>query len=141
MTYQPYDFGEALRESRRRADAQEKGEREVRLAARDAAKAEHAYRVALARRITELHDSGVAWSVCADLARGDEHVAVLRRTRDVRQGLLEAAQQSAWRLSADRKDAHAFITWSMRRDLAEGFGDVLEPAAEQAVTFGGRSAA
>jgi hypothetical protein len=88
-------------------------------ASKDFAIAERNYRVALARKIIELHDGGTAWSVCADVARGDVEVARLRMLRDVAEGVREAAGQAAWRRTADRKDTQAFVAWSMRRDLAE----------------------
>lgn len=113
MTH-PYDFPEAVAAARRAAEAQKAGEQAVRDAAADLAEKERAYRVALARRIVEVHGEGAAWTVAQDLARGDQAVADLRYHRDVANGVLEAAQQRAWRHTADRKDVLEFIQWSRR---------------------------
>lgn len=117
----PWDFDEAREWAAEASRNQAAVEDEVRDAARAFAEAEEAYRKALARRIVELHAEGKAWSVCGDLARGDEHVAELKRERDIAEGGYEAARQAAWRRSADRRDTERFIEWSMRRELAEGF--------------------
>ena len=76
--------------------------------------------------------------MCADLARGDDKVARLRRERDVAEGVKEAANQASWRRAADRKDIGRLIEWSARRDLATG----LDPEdTASGVVFGGRRAA
>lgn len=92
--------------------------------ARDYAQAEEAYRKALAEKILRLHDEGTAWSVCADVARGDSTVARLRRERDVAEGLREAMTHALWRHNANRRDAQRFADWSQRREFAEARGDV-----------------
>lgn len=122
MNESPYTFGEAVAAARRGAQAQQAGEQAVRDAAADLAEKERGYRVALARKIVEVHAGGAAWTVAQDLARGDQGVADLRYHRDVAAGVLEAAQQRAWRHTADRKDVLEFIEWSRRRELAENGG-------------------
>lgn len=52
-----------------------------------------------------------------EIARGEKAVADLRFKRDVAKGILEAAQQQAFRYGADRRDLDTMLTWSMRRDL------------------------
>ena len=94
----------------------------MRQASHDVALAEEAYRLALAEAIVRLHAAGTAWSVCADVARGEKPVAELRRKRDIANGVQEALVQAAWRRAADRKDAQRFSDWSQRRELAEGYG-------------------
>lgn len=111
---QPYDFGQARDLINGAKVAMQNAEQFTREAYKDAAAKEKAYRVALARRITELHGEGAAWTVCQDLARGDERVAHLRYERDVAEGVKEAAQSATWRLTADRKDLAALVAWSMR---------------------------
>lgn len=102
------------------ASAQQKGaETQLRDAAKDLAAKERAYRVALAQEITRLRASGLAASACADVARGDKTVADLRYARDVAQGVLDAAQQAAWRLTADRRTIDGLTRWSQARELAE----------------------
>jgi multidrug efflux pump subunit AcrA (membrane-fusion protein) len=120
---QPYTFPEAVAAARRAAESQRAGEQAVRDAAEQAAEAERQYRRALAQQIVTVHAEGAAWTVAQDLARGDDKVADLRYARDVQAGVLEAAQQRAWRHSADRKDMVQFIEWSKRRDLSEGHGE------------------
>lgn len=120
---QPYDFPDAVAAARRAAEAQKAGEQAVRDASSDLAEAERLYRVALARQIVQAHADGAAWTVAQDLARGHGPVADLRYHRDIAKGVLDAAEQRAWRHTADRKDTLEFIQWSRRRDLAEGYGD------------------
>lgn len=64
----------------------------------------------------------MAITACADVARGKPNVADLRYARDVAEGVREAASQAAWRASGDRKAEQTFLSWSMRRDLAEWSG-------------------
>lgn len=121
----PYDFSEARDLTVKAAAAQKTAEDLLRSTSRDFAEKERAYRVALAKEIVRQHaEEGSAWTVCQDLARGNPEVAKLRMERDIAEGVKEATQQQAWRASADRKDLHGLIAWSMRRDLAE---DVPQP--------------
>ena len=46
------------------------------------AKAERTYRISLATKLIELKASGVAATLCSDLARGDEIIAQLKEERD-----------------------------------------------------------
>jgi hypothetical protein len=102
------------------ASAQQKGaEASLRDAAQALADAERAYRIALARKITSLRAEGLAATTCADVARGSEEVADLRWKRDVAQGVRDAAEQAAWRLSADRRTIQGLSDWAARRELAE----------------------
>lgn len=123
MTAGPWTFEQARDACYRASVAQRQAEELGRAAARDYAVAEEAYRVALAKEIVRQHaEDGVAWTVAPDLARGDSTVAALRRRRDIAEGVRDAAQQAAWRASADRKDAQRFADWSCRRELAENGG-------------------
>lgn len=115
MSVGPYSFDEARDAAARASRAQEAAEDFIRETAKLSAETEESYRVALAKKIVELHsEEGVAWSSTADLARGDEQVARLRMERDVAEGVREAAVQAAWRRGADRKDTQRFIDWSQR---------------------------
>ena len=118
MSNQPYDFARAQSASRGVSDNQRAAEKFLIGSTRDYAEAERAYRKALADKIVALKAEGMAATACADVARGDRHVADLRYKRDVAEGIKEAAVQSAWRASGDRKAEQTFIEWSMRRDLA-----------------------
>lgn len=115
----PWTIEESREAGRTAARQQKAGEAAMRGAARNLAEKERAYRVALAQAITRYRADGHAATVCADLARGNQAVADLRFHRDVAQGVLDAAQQMAWRLAGNRKDTQRFIDWSMRRELAE----------------------
>lgn len=110
----PYSFGEARDQVRSASQAMKAAEDFTRKAYEEHAAAERAYRVALARKIVELHGEGAAWTVCQDLARGDRSVADLRYLRDVAEGVREAAQSATWRLTADRKDLGRLVEWSLR---------------------------
>lgn len=123
MSLNPFDIMQA-REASRYASAQQKGcETAMREASAKLASCERAYRLELAKTITKLHAEGVAWTACEQLAKG----------------VLEAVSQQAFRHGSDRRDLHVLLTWSMRRDLAEGYGDVPEP--KDMPTIGGRRAA
>lgn len=126
MPNTPYDFEQATTLTRQASAAQRAAEDLLRSTSRAFAEAEKTYRIALAKEIVRQHsDEGVAWSVAPDLARGNPEVANLRMLRDIADGVREAAQQMAWRASADRKDLTQLVAWSMRRDLAE---DPVEPS-------------
>lgn len=128
MTGAPWTFEAARQKCIAASKAQESAEKSVKQAAQDAALAEERYRIALAVAIVKAHDDdAVAWSVAPDLARGDKHVAELRRKRDIAEGVREALTQAAWRRTADRKDCARFTEWSMRREMAEGAGMTPEP--------------
>ena len=115
----PWSIAEAA-QAANVASAQQKGaEGALRDAAADLAAKERAYRVSLAQTITRFRADGHAATVCADLARGDKQVADLRYARDVAQGVLDSAQQAAWRLSADRRTIDGLTRWSMSRELSE----------------------
>lgn len=119
----PFTFVEAIAAARRAAEAQKDAEQARRDAARDLAEKERVYRKALATQIVQEHADGAAWTVAQDLARGNSRVADLRYERDVAQGVLDAAEQRAWRHTADRKDMGEFIRWSRARELAEHGGE------------------
>ena len=110
----PYDFGQARDAISTASRNMKSAEEFTRHAFEEHAAAERAYRVALAKRIVELHGEGAAWTVCQDLARGDRTVADLRYRRDVAEGVREAAQSATWRMTADRRDLSKLVDWSMR---------------------------
>ncbi len=119
MSDSPYTFGQArekVREATRRQEAAEQFRVDV---TKDWAEKERAYRIALARRIVEVHAEGAAWTVAPDLARGDRAVADLRYARDVAAGVKDAAESAMWRHTADRRDLGRMVDWSCRRELAE----------------------
>jgi DNA-binding transcriptional LysR family regulator len=122
VSQQPWDIGQARAAAHQASQSQAAAEEFIKDAFKQFAEAEEQYRIALAKRIVELRAEGWAATVCQDLARGDVNVARLRRERDIAEGVKEAAVQASWRRSADRRDVEAFIDWSKRRDLAEGFG-------------------
>jgi hypothetical protein len=139
MGQQPYTFPDAHEALSKASSLQHSAEKFLREAYKMYAQAEENYRVGLATRIVELRAEGVAATLCADLARGEKDVAVLRRKRDIAEGVKEAAAQAAWRRAADRKDTQRLCEWSMRRELAEGFGNAPEPPDSNVI--GGQRAA
>lgn len=111
----PYDFAGAKRAAARWSRDMSAAAEWRASSAETAAAAEQAYRVALARRIVELHDQeGVAWTVAQDVARGDAKVAQLRHDRDVAEGVREAAELLGWKTSGDGRRLDRLIDWSMR---------------------------
>jgi hypothetical protein len=125
----PWTITDAREALARSSAAQSAAEQGLRKAVQDYAHAEENYRRALATRIAQLRGEGAAATVAADLARGDEHVAQLRRVRDIAEGVKEAMAQVGWRASADRRDTQALAEWSMRRELAETGHRPLEAVA------------
>jgi hypothetical protein len=138
--HRPYSFAEAQQANDVRSANQKTAEQFLISTTKDYALAERAYREALAKRILELRAEGMAVTACGDVARGDKHVADLKFKRDVADGVREAAAQTAWRASADRKAEQAFIEWSMRRDLAEYHGRDHEQEPNDPTIFSGRRA-
>lgn len=134
----PYDFQQAKEACARAARAQIDAERDLTTAATDHAGKEMAYRKALAKTIVTLHDEGMAWTVCQDVARGDDTVARLRYERDVAHGVLEAQQQRAWRHTADRKDVLELVRWSAR---VAPDGQYEPPPGADVSVIGGRRVA
>lgn len=134
MSQQPWDFEKATAKCNAVKAAQEQAEIALRNAYRDFARKEESYRVALAKEIVRQHaQENVAWTVAPDLARGDATVARLRMERDIAEGVKEAMQQAVWRATANRKDAQRFTEWSMRRELAEGYGQTPDPTYEKPI--------
>lgn len=118
----PWSFDESVSACSAASQRQRQVEDDLRHAYAAFARAEEAYRLALAQEIVRQHSQdGVAWTVAPDLARGDKKVARLRRERDVAEGVREACQQAAWRRAADRRDAQRFSDWSARRESADGW--------------------
>jgi hypothetical protein len=107
------------RDAAHQASENQRGcEDRIRNAGRELAEAERVYRKALATKILNVRaEQEVAWSVAGDVARGDKHVADKKFDRDVKDALLEAAKQEAFRRGADRRDIDTLLNWSMRRDL------------------------
>lgn len=123
--------------------AQSQAEEFYKQRARDYAQKEERYRVELAKEIVRQHsEEKVAWTVAPDLARGDANVAMLRRERDIAEGMKDAAQQALWRLAADRRDLGRFISWSQAIDVAvHAYGHPeAEPDDADVQTFGRRAA-
>jgi hypothetical protein len=122
---EPWSFVEAVAAARRASEAQQQAEQARRDAASDLAEKERIYRQALAAEVLKAHADGAAWTVAQDLARGNKHVSQLRYERDVQRGVVEAAEQRAWRHQSDRRDTREFITWSR---LINSHGEQAEPA-------------
>lgn len=134
MSDHPFDFPAAQAAARKASTVQATAEAQLRQTVKDAAEAERAYREALAKRIVELRADGASATLAGDLARGDRHVAGLKCTRDVAEGMKEAAVQGLWRHAADRRNLDEFISWSRRAAFRD------EPD-ESGAMFGARRAA
>lgn len=129
----PFTFGEARAAHDDASREQESAEDALGGANAAFARAEEAYRKALALEMWRLRrEEKVAWTSIGDLARGAAHVAALKAARDDAEGAATIASHAVYRRSADRRDTERFIEWSMRRDLAEGYGRTpAEPADPQ----------
>lgn len=113
----PLEIEDARQAAFRASELQRGVEDRIREASRQLAEAELAYRKRLSQRILELRAEGHAITACGDIARGETDVANLRYDRDVKQGVLEATRQEAFRRGSDRRDIDTLLNWSMRRDL------------------------
>jgi hypothetical protein len=114
----PLEIADAREAAHRASELQREVEDAIKAASRDLAEAERRYRKALAEKIVTAHaDDGIAWTTCADVARGDKAVADLRYARDVAEGVLDAMRQQAFRRGSDRRDLDTLLNWSMHRDL------------------------
>lgn len=136
----PWTFAQARQASDGAETEQRRVESEIHDAYKDYARKERLYRVALARRILELRQQGMAITACEVVAKGDQAIAALREERDLAEGLKETAKHAAWRANADRRDTSDLIRWSARRDLAEYSGPA-EPEPAEMETYGSRRAA
>lgn len=117
-TISPLEIADARDAAHKASELQRGVEDRIRDASRELAEAERQYRLKLTERILHLHaQDGLAITMCGEVARGESAVATLRFKRDVAKGVLEAAQQQAYRYAADRRDLHRLIEWSQRRDL------------------------
>lgn len=123
MSESPYDWAQARNAINAAKAAQHEAEKNVRDAFKQFGLARRAYQTALAQKILELRAAGQAATLCADLARGDAHVAELRFKKDVAEGVMEAAKSAIWRHTADRRELETLVDWSKRRELAEGAGE------------------
>jgi len=91
------------------------------------ADAEYTYRIALSARIKQLHvdgieggksqSGGLAITTCAEIAKGEESIATLRRERDRRAGELEGLNKDSFRVSADRRALDGLVHWSEQIQL------------------------
>lgn len=115
----PWDFDEARRRAANASRNQTAQEENIKVAYRDWALKEEAYRVALAKRILELIAEGQAKTTAATIARGEPLVARLKAQCLIAEGVVEASKQAGWKVSKDRDDTQRFIDWSMRREMAE----------------------
>lgn len=114
MNPTPWDFMEAKAAAARTSRAQAQAEEDYREASAAYSIAERAYRVELAKRMTELRADGQPATLIPDLAKGDERIASLKSERDLSRGLLDAATHAIWRHNADRRDVQRFIDWSLQ---------------------------
>jgi hypothetical protein len=133
----PLDFAAAVAASREASEAQRNAEKHYAQKGRECAEAERAYREALAQAITRIKATGAAVTAARDLARGDKHVAELAFNRDLAEGLRDAAAQSIWRHTADRRELEQFLDWSKRAS----FLDSTPPPGIASPVFGARRAA
>lgn len=137
MSALPWDIQQARDALADSSVRQRSAEETLRESVKAYAAAEERYRCALALAIMELRANGPA-TIAQDLARGQEKVAKLRYARDMAEGMREAAVQVGWRASADRRDAQALCSWSMKRDLSDDHDGQREPDVAQPA-FGRRA--
>src|SRR5215213_8612129 len=115
----PWEFDEAEAKHRAASEASKHTAQFLRESYKAWAHKEMAYRLALAKKIEELHSSGKSITLAKDLARGDNHVAHLKFEAMVAEGVVEAAKQSSFAAQADRRAIEGLADWAKRRELAE----------------------
>lgn len=83
---------------------------------KQAAEAEHDYRVDLAKKTLELREQGIPVTIINDLCRGDRNIAKLRLERDIAQTIYEAAQETirVWKLKANLLEAQIGREWGRK---------------------------
>jgi len=74
------------------------------------AESEHNYRVALAKKMTELKLKGEKVTIISDLSRGDEVVAGLKKERDIADGVLDACKSSIRSMQATMSGIQSLIS-------------------------------
>jgi hypothetical protein len=113
----PFVIEDARAAQHRASEAQrEQGER-LANAHLALANAEYTYSTAKVARIKQLKEEGWAATVCAEIARGEESIAHLRRERDKRAGELEQIKDHCFTLAKDRDALAGLIRWSEGIDL------------------------
>jgi hypothetical protein len=112
------EFADAVMEHRLATEAQHRAEQFLTTKAKEVGQCERDYREGLAKKILEMEREHPA-TLAKDLARGDAEIAGLEFQRIVAEGLREAAQQSIWRHTADRRDLEQFLEWSKRASFLD----------------------
>lgn len=118
-TREPMDYATAVEVMRVEAEHQQAAENVLAGYHRDAAAAEKIYREELAKAITRQRANGASATAARDLARGEPAIATFAYERDLKLGLVDAAQQSIWRHTANRRDLEHFIDWSKRASFLD----------------------
>lgn len=67
--------------------------KELKPRGRNKAETEHAYRMALSKRLTELRAAGQPVTHLLDIAKGEETIARMRLERDLAESMYESAQE------------------------------------------------
>lgn len=111
---EPMDFVNAVMEHRLASEAQHRAEQFLSEKIKEHGECTAAFRKALAAEIVVKKSEGHPATLCKELARGDARVAELESAMLVAEGMVEAAKQSIWRHTADRKDLEQFLDWSKR---------------------------
>lgn len=113
----PFLIEEARAAQYRASEAQREHNERLAQAHIDLAEAEYTYRTAKVARIKQLKEEGWAATTCAEIAKGEESIAHLRRERDKRAGDLEQIKDHCFTLAKDRSALEGLIRWSMGVDL------------------------
>ena len=113
-TREPMDYVTAVTVHRVESEHQKQAENFLKDKRKEAAEKERLYREALAREIVAQRAAGHPATLARDLARGQPKIAQLAMERTIAEGLAEAAAQSIWRHTANRRDLEQFIEWSKR---------------------------
>lgn len=74
------------------------------------AESERNYRIALAKKMTELKLKGEKVTIISDLSRGDPVVAGLKRDRDIADGVLDACKSSIRSMQATMSGIQSLIS-------------------------------
>jgi hypothetical protein len=110
----PLDLDDGRRAAHHQAQIQRRALLELEERVEAAAEAEHAYRVALAKKMLQLRESGVQITVLSDVARGEEEIATLKQARDIADGMVVAQRERVRELEGERAMLRELLEYSRR---------------------------
>lgn len=111
----PFDLDDARQAAKALSIQRRKALDEYRRAGEEAAEAERTYKRALAVKLIALRDAGeYPAGLIPDLARGEETISDLRRTRDIKREMVWVCKEKLSSLSSEGARLGTLTEWSGR---------------------------